>query len=148
MKEKKNIIIVAAVVAVAVVAFFGWKTYMSKGSSVVANVSANAPAPIDPKSIGKVVKDSTNGKDFISNQLIVEFNTEVTEEEALAVIAGFGGTMEQRFTAVPLFLVRVDDPGDGSLARAALKKFSADARVKRADLNFLTTKPAGNDTAK
>ena len=144
MKEKKNIIITAAAVALMVVAFFGWKMYMPNGNSVSPLPPINVPTPIDPKSIGKVVKDSVTGKDFISNQLIVEFNTEVTEEEALAVIAGFGGTMEQRFTAVPLFLVRVDDLGDGSLARAALKKFSADARVKRADLNFLTTKPAEN----
>ena len=144
MQAKKNIIIAAAAAIVIVVALFVWKMSLPNDSGTAPHVRANVPAPMDTKSVGKVVRDSTTGKDFFSNQLIIEFNTNVTVEEALAVIASFGGKMEQRFTAVPLFLIHVEDPGDGSFARAALQKFSADARVKRADLNYLTTKPNGN----
>lgn len=117
---------------------------MSSGvvsSQSTGQTTVNAPAPLDPKTIGKLVRDSATGKDFISNQVIVEFNTEISEEEALAVIAGVGGKMEQRFTAVPLFLIRVEDTGNGNLAREVVKKLTADKRVKRVDLNFLTTKP-------
>lgn len=117
---------------------------MSSGvvsSQSTGQTTVNIPTPLDPKTIGKLVRDSATGKDFISNQVIVEFNTEISEEEALAVIAGVGGKMEQRFTAVPLFLIRVEDTGNGNLAREVVKKLTADKRVKRVDLNFLTTKP-------
>ena len=142
MKDKKNIIIALLVVIVAVVGTLVWKSYAANKAQSAANVlPSNLPPPVDPKTIGKVVKDPASGKDFISNQLIVEFNAGVTEEDSLALIASLGGKMEQRFTAAPLFLVRVEDAGDGSGARAAMKKLNADPRVKHADLNFLTTKP-------
>lgn len=118
---------------------------LSRGVTSAPNevrATANNLTPIDPKTIGKLVRDSATGKDFISNQVIVEFKTEVSEEEALAIIAGVGGKMEQRFTAVPLFLIRVEDAGDGVLARSIVKKLLTDERVKRVDLNFLTTKPS------
>ena len=128
--------------------YYLWNVY-TKQVSVATDVGVKGgiPSQIDPKTIGKVVRDTATGKDFISNQIIVEFNTDVTEETALAVIASVGGKMEQRFTAVPLFLIRVEDGGDGSVARTVVKKLVADPRVKRVDLNFLTTKPADNGTA-
>jgi hypothetical protein len=76
----------------------------------------------------------------------VEFNADVSEESALAIIAGVGGKMEQRFTAVPLFLVRVEDKGDGVIARSVVRELTKDARIKKAELNFLTTKPVDNGT--
>lgn len=143
---------IVAIIIFLLLALFGgyyyWGTYSQRTSTTSdIGVAGGLPPQIDPKTIGKVVKDAATGKDFISNQIIVEFNTDVTEETALAVIASVGGKMEQRFTAVPLFLVRVDDSGDGSVARTAVKKLEADPRVKRADLNFLTTKPVDNGAA-
>jgi hypothetical protein len=149
MRSKKNIIIIGVIVLVALLIGAAW--YMQKKNAdekaTAALAAQNTPPAIDPKTIGKVVKDPATGKDFMSNQLIIEFNPSVSEEESLRVIADQGGVMEQRFTAAPLFLVRINDAGDGSATRAALKKFAADARVKHADLNFLTVKPVGNDAA-
>lgn len=148
MKTKKNIIILLGVIAALGLSFLAWNMFFSnRAASPDTNLQANTPPQIDPKTIGKVVRDAASGKDFISNQLIVEFNTSVSEEEALAAIAAVGGKMEQRFTAVPLFLVRVEDNGDGSVTRAAVKKLIADQRVVRADMNFLTTKPVDNGSA-
>lgn len=142
--EKKNLILGAGVV-LAVIIGIALNQKIFKTTESVSPISpASIPAPIDPKTIGKVVRDTVSGKDFISNQIIVEFNVTVSEEEALAVISGVGGKMEQRFTAVPLFLMRVDDAGDGVLARSVVKKLAADSRVKRAELNFLTTNKTAN----
>ena len=101
-----------------------------------------APVPtvpqIDPASIGKIVVDKETGKEFLSNQIIVEFALEVTEEEALAIIAKHEGTMVAHFTKVPVYLIQVKDGGDGSGAKQALPLFQSEARVKKAELNFLT----------
>lgn len=150
MKVKQTTLIVstAALIVLLCGGYYLWSTNMkSTATPADAPQSTGLPPQVDPNTVGKVVKDSASGKDFISNQIIVEFNTDVTEETSLAIIASVGGKMEQRFTAVPLFLVRVEDQGDGSVARAAVKKLTADSRVKRADMNFLTTKPVDNGTA-
>lgn len=147
MKEKKYIIIICAVVTLAVIAVVSWKFIAPRMTATTdAAVPNSLPAQIDPESIGKIVRDTATGKDFISNQIIVEFSTEISEETALEIIAGLGGKMQARFTAAPLFLVVVKDPGDGSASRAAVKKLISDKRVVRADMNFLTTKPVENGT--
>ena len=100
---------------------------------------------VDPASIGKVIKDKDSGKEFMSNQIIVEFNPAVSEADALTIIGNHGGKMNQRFTLVSMFLVNVNDPGDGSVARRVATEFRALPEVKSADLNYLTTLPANSN---
>lgn len=108
-----------------------------------AGIDATLP-PFDPMSAGKVVKDEATGREFLSNQIIVEFVPGTSEQAALDAIAEYGGTMLQRFTAVPMFLIRVNDDGDGVTTRKILDRLRGDARVKYAELNFLTTLDTGS----
>ncbi len=136
------------ILALATLTLTGVGLALWKGVFTDKPTAATPPSDIeriDPKTIGKVVKEAGTGKEFISNQVIVEFDVAVPEKDAIALIESEGGVMEQRFTAVPLFLVRVDDPGDGSVARATVKRFASDPRVKRAELNYLTVRSDGQE---
>ena len=147
MKEKKSIILAVGILSVLVLGVVLWSVFGTSGTKrEISTVPTNLPPPVDPATIGKVVRDNASGRDFISNQIIVEFNTDISEETALTIIAGVGGKMEQRFTAVPLFLVRVEDRGDGVVAKNVVRELTKDSRIKRAELNYLTTKPVDNGT--
>lgn len=147
MKVKKHIILVVVIISTLLLGVVMWRVYgINDVKRAVSTAPTNLPPPVDPETIGKVVRDNASGRDFISNQIIVEFNADISEETALAIIARVGGKMEQRFTAVPLFLVRVDDNGDGVVARSVVRELSKDVRIKKAELNFLTTKPVENGT--
>lgn len=111
----------------------------SSVSTEPAAVAGSGVPPVDPASIGTIVKDEETGREFLSNQVIVEFTPEISEEAALEIIAKHGGKMLQRFTAAPVFLVQVADNGDGGNARATVRALRKDARVKNAELNYLTT---------
>lgn len=95
---------------------------------------------IDPASIPRIIVDKDSSREFMSNQLIVEFLPSVSEEESLRIIDSAGGTMLQRFTAAPLFLVSVKDEGDGEGARRAAALLNKNPQVKKADLNYLETR--------
>ncbi len=147
MKVKKHIILVVVIISTLLLGVVLWRVYgINDVKRAVSTSPTNLPPPVDPETIGKVVRDNASGRDFISNQIIVEFNADISEETALAIIARVGGKMEQRFTAVPLFLIRVDDNGDGVVARSVVRELSKDVRIKKAELNFLTTKPVENGT--
>ena len=120
--KKKVYVIFAAIILVVVMGLYLLYLNKSKQLSVnnnLNNVAGNVPL-VDPESIGKIVSDPATGKEFMSNQLIVEFEVSVTEEDSLALISRLGGRMLQRFTAVPLFLIEVKDAGDGVGARKTL----------------------------
>ena len=140
---KKNVIRLSIVAVVAVIIFFIAREAKAPDQSALLFDAKNTPAAsipaVDPASIGRVVKDPATGKEFMSNQIIVEFNATVAESDALTLISDEKGKMLQRFTKVPLFLVQIKDTGDGSGARKAILEFKKDTRVKNADLNFLTT---------
>lgn len=139
--SKKQTIQLAAVIVVIVGIFL--IAHEAKAPAELNSVTpstTNLPQ-IDPASIGKIIKDPVSGKEFMSNQLIVEFKPEVSEQDSLAIIAAAGGKMLQRFTQAPLFLVQVTDSGDGSNTRKAVLSLRTNASVKSVDLNYLTTLP-------
>ena len=45
----------------------------------------------------------------------------------------------ERVTLAPLFLIQVKDKGDGKGAAGVIAALSKDPKVKKADLNYLTT---------
>ncbi len=137
-KYKKPLSILGALVVVVLVLFIAKEAKAPE--SVTPPAPSGVPA-VDPSAIGKVIKDSS-GKEYMSNQIIVEFKPEVQEADALAIIAAHGGKMDQRFTLVSLFLIHVTDPGDGSVTRKVMTELRALPEVKTADLNYLTTLPA------
>jgi hypothetical protein len=144
-KGNKNTFGVGSVIVVAVLLIGGAYYFSSDtidtsrgGGAPLGELGTGLP-PVDPSSIGKVVKDTETDREFISNQIIVEFTSGTSEEEALGIIAENDGKMLQRFTAVPMFLIQVKDDGDGKGARATVDEFKKNPKVKTAELNFLTT---------
>ena len=139
--NKKQILQLGGVLVVVVGVFFiAHEAKAPVDLNAVTPSATNLPQ-IDPASIGKVIKDPASGKEFMSNQLIVEFQASVSEQDSLAIIAAAGGKMLQRFTQAPLFLVQVTDGGDGSNTRKSVTALKANASVKSVDLNYLTTLP-------
>lgn len=135
-KEKVRVLLVVALLIAGVAYLYYPEILPGEERGVTPPIS---PAPqIDPASVGKIVTDKETGKEFLSNQVIVEFAPEVLEEGALAIIAKHNGTMVAHFTKAPVYLVQVEDAGDGSGAKGALMLFQAEAQVKKAELNFLT----------
>ena len=137
-KYKKPLSILGAVLVVVLVFFIAKE---AKAPDSVTTQPPSGVPTIDLASIGTVMKDAS-GKEFISNQIIIEFKPEVSEADALAVIAAHGAKMDQRFTLVSLFLIHVSDPGDGSVTRKVMAELRTLPEVKTADLNYLTTLPA------
>ncbi len=144
--SKKQVIQLAAVLAVIAGIFFIAHEAKAPAETTTGSVNATNLPQIDPASIGKIIKDPSTGKEFMSNQLIVEFQPTVSEQDSLAIIAAVKGKMLQRFTQAPLFLVQVTDGGDGSNTRKAVTTLKANASVKSVDLNYLTTLPTSNKT--
>ncbi len=142
--SNKNRFTILIVVLVLVAGFYLLRKDVA-GPNMNANVSAALPPEVaaltDPESVGVIIKEESSGREYISNQLIVEFESTVTEADALQAIAAVSGKMLQRFTAVPLFLVQVKDPGDGTGLRKAQAAFAKDARVKKVEPNYLTSLP-------
>lgn len=129
--------------------FYGTRGTVSPTRDLPAVNTQDLQVPaVDPTSIGKVITDKASGKEFISNQLIVEFVAGTTEDAANAIIASVGGKMVAHFTKAPVYLVQVEDSADGSIARTATTKIKGDSRVKSADLNFLTTAPVPTEFEK
>lgn len=122
------------------------KDVASPGVDYVAPIPTELAALNDPESVSVVIKESGTDREYISNQLIVEFESTVSEADALKSIEAAGGKMMQRFTAVPLFLVQVKDPGDGTGLKKAKAVFERDARVKKVELNYLTSLPEAPTT--
>jgi hypothetical protein len=119
-------------------AFFVLKHKQASDAQLAHVGDAIPPAlQIDPHSVSKVVADK-EGKEYISNQIIIEFVPEINEGEAQNVISGIGGTLLERFTKVPLCLVRIPDYGDGVGAQNALRTLSGNSKVKKASLNYLS----------
>ena len=145
--SKKQTIQLTAVIVVVVGIFLIAHEAKAPVETTVGTPSAANLPQIDPASIGKIIKDPSTGKEFMSNQLIVEFKPEVSEQDSLSIIAAAGGEMLQRFTKAPLFLVQVVDSGDGSNTRKAVLSLNANASVKSVDLNYLTTLPTPAKTA-
>ena len=139
--SKKQIIQLAAVFAVVAGIFFVAHEAKAPVETLSGNASPTNIPKIDPASIGKIIKDPVSGKEFMSNQLIVEFQPSVSEQDSLAIIATVGGKMRERFTQAPLFLVQITDSGDGSNTEKAVTQLKANASVKSANLNYLTTLP-------
>ncbi len=144
--SKKHMLQVGAVLIVIVGVFLIAHEAKAPSELNSGTPSATNLPQIDPASIGKVIKDPATGKEFMSNQLIVEFQPTVSEQDSLAIIAAAQGKMLQRFTQAPLFLVQVNDSGDGSGTRKAVLALKANASVKNVDLNYLTTLPTSTKT--
>lgn len=109
------------------------------GVPVQGAVSPSGVPLFDPESVGNVVRDSVTGREYLSNQVIVEFLPDVSEQESLNIISEVGGTMLQRFTIAPLFLIQVKDTGDGKGAARLIDALNTNTKVKKADRNYLTT---------
>ena len=140
-KYKKPLSLLGALLGVIVVFFIAKE---AKAPEFVTTKAPTRVPQVDPSSIGVVIKDSSD-KEYMSNQIIVEFKPEVPEADALAIIANHGAKMDQRFTLVSLFLIHVTDPGDGSLTRKVMAELRLLPQVKTADLNYLTTLPANKN---
>ena len=139
---KKPLSIAGAILVILVVFFIAKE---AKAPELLPSKTGDTVPVIDPTSIGKVIKDKDSGKEFISNQIIVEFNPAVSEADALAIIGNHGGKMSQRFTLVSMFLVNVNDPGDGSVTHRVASELRALPEVKSADFNYLTTLPSNSN---
>jgi hypothetical protein len=94
---------------------------------------------IDPESVANIVKDPASGKEFVSNEVIVQFKPEVSEQEAITLIEGLGAKMKQRFTAAPIFLIQVKDPGDGTGNMKTVNALARDPRVFHVEPNYIMT---------
>lgn len=140
-KYKKSLSILGAILVVVVVFFVAKE---AKAPESVTPKAASGVPVVDPAAIGKVIKDGS-GKEYMSNQIIVEFKPEISEADALAIIASHGAKMDQRFTLVSLFLIHVTDPGDGSVTRKVMGQLRTLPQVKTADLNYLTTLSANKN---
>ncbi len=136
---KKNLLIVAVVGVLIFVVARSANAPENTPSTSQPGVNTGVVPSVDLESVGKVVSDPETGREFMSNQIIVEFQPTVTEEESLQMLAEEGGTMLQRFTAAPVFLFQVKDSGDGKGARDIVATLKKDSRVKKVELNFLTT---------
>lgn len=143
--RKKNIwraVVVLLLVGGAIVfvlknPMFG-TTAIYKEGTAPNSIPAGVPAS-DPQSVSQMVSEEKTGREYVSNQIIVEFAPEVSEEESLRIIAGVGGKMLQRFTEAPLFLIQVKDTGNGKGAAIAIANLTKNPQVKKAELNYLTT---------
>lgn len=143
---KKNVLRGLGLVLVVGVVYFiarSGTTPMAINNGEDGNVAKPLTAQdlpkLDPESVSRVITDPKTEKEYISNQLIVEFVVGVSEQESINIIEGVGGKMLQRFTAVPIFLIQVKDNGDGMGTASALLKLSGNAQVKKVELNYLTT---------
>ncbi len=142
MTKKRLILRIAAVIAIIIAIFLIAREAKAPEQTPPAGqgaLPANNVPVVDPASIGKIIKEVGTGKEYMSNQVIVEFIPNESEADALAIIASVDGKMLQRFTKAPLFLIQVIDKGDGSGARKAVEKLKTNSSVKSAGLNYLTT---------
>lgn len=144
-KKKKTALIFGLLLPVLIVGIFFVSGRMksdndARESKTISNdgLPPGATAP-DPESVEKVITDKTTGREYLSNEAIVEFLPGVSEQESLDAISAVGGKMLQRFTIAPLFLIRVKDAGDGKGSASAIAALNANTKVKKADRNYLTT---------
>ena len=142
MMNNKNRFSILIVVLLCVGGFYLFRQDVTDTSiDYAAPLPPEVAALNDPESVSAIIKEAGTGREYISNQLIVEFESTVSEADALASINAVSGKMMQRFTAVPLFLVQVKDSGDGTGLLKAKSAFERDARVKKVELNYLTSLP-------
>jgi len=145
LKKKKTALALGLLLPVVVVVIFFVSGRMKSDTDVRESIaiSKNLPSSgvmaTDPELAGKVIKDKTTGREYLSNEVIVEFLPDISEQESLDIISAVGGKMLQRFTIAPLFLIRIKDVGDGSESASAIATLNANTKVKRADRNYLTT---------
>lgn len=144
-QKKKNIVLV---LGLALLLGGGYYANREKTSPLATSPSgingSNGATPagvplVDPESVNKVIKDAKTGREYVSNQIIVEFQPGISEQASLGIIDEVGGKMLQRFTIAPLFLVQVKDAGDGKGATKAIATLNKNASVKNADYNYLST---------
>lgn len=145
--SKKQMFQLGAILVVVLGVFLIAHEAKAPSETTPATSSATNLPQRDSASIGKVIKDPASGKEFMSNEIIVEFQPEISEADSLSIISDAGGKMEKRFTLAPIFLVQVKDPGDGSVTRKVATTLRANQSVKSADLNYLTTLPTPTKTA-
>lgn len=142
MMNNKNRFSILIVVLLCVGGFYLFRQDVTDTSiDYTAPLPPEVAALNDPESVSAIIKEAGTGREYISNQLIVEFESTVSEADALASIAAVSGKMMQRFTAVPLFLVQVKDSGDGAGLQKAKSALERDVRVKKVELNYLTSLP-------
>jgi hypothetical protein len=135
------VIIVALLGVVSVGAFSYYGRSIPEGGEerpvVSAPVAEEVDTPPAPLGVTAIAKDD-EGREFISNQLIVEFRPGVTEEDVLSVLEKIEGKMLAGYRPdSPLMLVSVADPGDGSLLLRAVEILRGDPRILRAEPNLL-----------
>ncbi|OGZ05658.1 MAG: hypothetical protein A2845_04860 [Candidatus Lloydbacteria bacterium RIFCSPHIGHO2_01_FULL_49_22] len=143
--KKKKVLVLKLLLPVFIIGIFFVSGRMKSNndvreSAIISNDGlSSGVAAIDPESVEKMITDGTTGREYLSNQIIVEFLPGVSEQESLDSISAVGGKMLQRFTIAPLFLIRVKDTGDGRGSAVAIAALNADTKVKKADRNYLTT---------
>ncbi len=146
---KKNIVIVLGLALLLGGAYYAKQEKTGLADAALSGNNSGSGIPpagvplMDPESVNNVIKDEKTGREYVSNQIIVEFRPGVSEEASLSIIDGVGGKMLQRFTMAPLFLVQVKDEGDGKGATKAIATLNQNASVKNADFNYLSTLKEG-----
>lgn len=117
----------------------GKQSPIPSGESNPSGVSSSLIPATDSAFTGTVILEKETGKEFMSNQIIVEFDPGTTPEIAASTIEGAGAKVVAHFTQAPVYLVAAPDKGDGSITKEVLKKLSTGEGVKKAELNYLTT---------
>ena len=133
------------VIVLAAVVFAVWYFFIKIPAPQEGNPGEDANLPaldapvIDPAEIGSIVTEKRTGKDFVSNELIVEFLPSLSEQEALEIIESVGGKMIARTTARPVFYVRItEDKGDGLRTIDAVSRLESNSKIIHAELNYIT----------
>jgi|GEM_PF-4990157 len=140
--NKKIVYAIGSTILIGVIFFISNSVQEQKNQAAEAISLAELPAapfPQDPESVALVVKDEKTNQEYLSNQLIVEFMSDTTEEESLRIVESAGGLMLQRFTLAPIFLIQVKDSGDGVVAKKIKSTLMQNPQVKKVEFNFLTT---------
>lgn len=92
------------------------------------------------------VASDESGKQFISNQVIIQFKIGTPLAEIQRVFENISARELQHFTDSPLFLLEVPDTGAGREAVQIVAKLQGDPRIEFVGLNYLT-KPSSAEPA-
>lgn len=87
----------------------------------------------------EIVKDN-NGREYVTGEIMVEFHSDVTQEQAQKIILDAGATVKQHFTNMPLFLVGISSPGADGVSKAVFQ-FQTMKEVKNVGPNYITQAP-------
>jgi hypothetical protein len=145
-KKCKIFAVVGVVLLLASLSILHFMTRTPSGSVEIVRETPNGnvviltpPTSETPQVTPEIVKDS-NGREYVTGEIMVEFNTDVTQDQAQKIITDAGATVKQHFVNMPLFLVGISMPGvDG--VNKAVSQFRMMREVKNVGPNYLTEVP-------